>query len=387
MISCTTASVTGINEKETRPGCFRRFVSFFCRMPLLTKRLFALADLEHLGNRHEAVPALTQTPDDLGKRLQRTLQVTAPAAAPVLKDDGPSAGPGEDVMLDLIFGQSSPVERVDVPVHQLIAMRFRPLQLRLVDVAIRRTNQLRLVAGKQLQNILRPDNLDAEGIHTQLAELGVIIGVVADGMAFADHPRHQGRVLLRTAADHEEGGFDFIFAQHIQELRCESRIRHIIEGESDHFTAGTLRLEGLRVFAQQLAEERPLFFLWRLTEDWEAADPAGTAVSSSIEACVREGVRISCTGTGIGAGAPAGAAEAADTSSAAGEVTGRPRTITDMSSTMRRNVASFIGTMPPPTTGPVILEYKDCYFQAAVNLCRTGSRAFKDLSHLQIVVY
>lgn len=139
-------------------------------------------------------------------------------------------------------------------------MRLRPFKLRLVDIAIRRTDQLRLVSGQQLQNILRPDNLDAERIHTQLAELGVIIGVVADGMAFADHACYQGRVLLGTAADHEEGGFDFIFAQHIQELRGEARIRHIIEGKSDDLAAGPLGLEGLRVFAQQLAEERPLLF-------------------------------------------------------------------------------------------------------------------------------
>lgn len=287
-------------------------------------------------------------------------------------------------MLDLIFGQPSPVERVDVPVHQLIAMRFRPFKLRLVDIAIRRADQLWLVSGQQLQNILRPDNLDAEGIHTQLAELGVIIGVIADSMAFADHPGYQGGMLLRTAADHEECSFDFIFAQHIQELRGEARIRHIIEGESDHFAAGTLGLEGLRVFAQQLAEGEAFAFLWRLTEDWEAADPAGTAVCSSIEACGRQDGRISCAGTGAGLSA---AVAETDTSSAAGAGADRARAMTVMSSTMRRNITSFIGMMPPPTTGPVILEYKGCYFQAAVKLCRTGSRAFKDLSHPQIVVY
>lgn len=76
----------------------------------MIKRLFALADLEHLGNGHEAVSALPQNADDLWQRLRHPLEVTASAAAPVLKDNSPSAGPGEDVVLDLGFGQSSPVE-------------------------------------------------------------------------------------------------------------------------------------------------------------------------------------------------------------------------------------------------------------------------------------
>lgn len=82
MISCTTASITVINEKETKPGSFAGFVSFF--VTLLIKRLFAFADLEHLGNGYEAVSALAQIADNLGQGLQCSLKITAPAAAPVL---------------------------------------------------------------------------------------------------------------------------------------------------------------------------------------------------------------------------------------------------------------------------------------------------------------
>ena len=57
------------------------------------------------------------------------------------------------------------------------------------------------------------------------------IGVVADLMAFGQHPLHQAGMRLHVGADHEEGGGHVLVLQDVQDRRRPVRIGPVIEGQ------------------------------------------------------------------------------------------------------------------------------------------------------------
>ncbi len=58
-------------------------------------------------------------------------------------------------------------------------------------------------------------------------------GVIADLVAFAEDALHDGDVVLRDFPDHEEGGFDVVLLEDVEDLRGVFWVGAIVEGDGD----------------------------------------------------------------------------------------------------------------------------------------------------------
>ena len=122
----------------------------------------------------------------------------------------------DDVLRSSIF----PVQRVDAPLHGLIAFRPGHLDHPVVVVPIRRPEKRGTNPCQFFHFVRHHAQFFPDTFFPQLAHLGMGIGVVADLVTPGENLLHHVRIFVHPASYQKEGRFHPILIQNIQNRDC-----------------------------------------------------------------------------------------------------------------------------------------------------------------------
>ena len=139
------------------------------------------------------------------------------------------------------------VSRVDCPQYgeeALVADDLPELRQRVraveIRVPVRRSHQHhRIMVSKGIvYGRLGAPQLEPHSLLAQVGHVGVVVGVVSDGVAFLHDPSQQAGSRIDPAPEHEECCLQIVLPQRVEDPRGGARIRAIVEGKGDTVPPG-----------------------------------------------------------------------------------------------------------------------------------------------------
>ena len=166
----------------------------------------------NLGDGDKGIAVLKETFQNGGESLWGVL------CGVMKQDDGAGADLGGDPLGDLVGGDVLPVQTVHVPLDRLHADGADGVDGMVVVVAVGQADQSGADAGDRFDLIVAGVQIGYHLVGGQLGVVGVGIGVVHHLMARIVEGLDGFGVFLHPLAYHEEGGFDLVSAQNVDQL-------------------------------------------------------------------------------------------------------------------------------------------------------------------------
>ena len=149
------------------------------------------------------------------------------------EDDGAGLSFFQHAVRDDLGAGVRPVARNDAPVGCQQAGVLNGADDGPVLEAVRRTHVVQLRAGDSFNGAFAVGNVAAHLVRRELEQVLMIACMQGDEMACALHLAHQLGMLGGVLADHEEGGVDVLFCEHVEQLLRIGRIGAVVKGEGD----------------------------------------------------------------------------------------------------------------------------------------------------------
>ncbi len=258
---------------------------------------------QQIRNRNQLVTFGAQLIDDDGERLHGFAAVTA---AVMQKNDVAAleiAGfarrqVGHHVLHNLVGGAPGiivPVIGIDFVADGDEAHVLRQLKRAhlvggvglLVD-GVRRTEQDGLHTQFAFEQALGKVQLDFEVALTDVADVGMGEGVIADLVAFVVDALGDGAVLFRLNADQEERGLNVLLLQHIEHLGRPLGVGPIVEGNRDFLGRAAVHIDFVRRrhgLEDLVADQLGIGINYDLALAWRglAIDPQDLALAFDVD--------------------------------------------------------------------------------------------------------
>lgn len=124
-----------------------------------------------------------------------------------------------------------PIERIDIPQHDLVAeLIMDPSLLVRRDISVRRTEIDRPLADRVFDRVIRPAQLTADGVVRHLVKVWVGPAVIGDFVAFPCGARDDFRMFGNVLADNEESHLDVARREKIEQTWSQFFARSIVKG-------------------------------------------------------------------------------------------------------------------------------------------------------------
>ena len=156
-------------------------------------------------------------------------------------DYGAASGKALDVVDDFLGGDKAGIVAGDYVIHNHVQVFLNRMSLAEAQQAVRGSEQGAVDDFLGLEDVT---DISAEG---GFASAHMVHGVVADGVAGVDHLAIKLRIAPGVVANHEEGGFDAVMLENLQNPGCCFRHGAIVESQVGDLSAGYLNSpDGLR---------------------------------------------------------------------------------------------------------------------------------------------